>query len=101
MIRKTFAWLLVAGLGGLAAQAQTADELIEKSLQATGGRQKIDAVKSVRMTGKMLAPQGLEIPMTMEYKEPDKLRTEATVQGMTAIQALNGKEGWMVAPFMG
>jgi outer membrane lipoprotein-sorting protein len=101
MIRKTFAWLLVAGLGGLAAQAQTADELIEKSLQAIGGRPKIDAVKSVRMTGKMLAPQGLEIPMTMEYKEPDKLRTEATVQGMTAIQALNGKEGWMVAPFMG
>jgi outer membrane lipoprotein-sorting protein len=103
MIRKTLAWLLAAGLAGFAAQAQTADELIEKNLQATGGRQKLEAVKSVRMTGKMLVPQGqgLEIPITMEYKEPDKLRTEATVQGMTAIQALNGKEGWMVNPFMG
>jgi outer membrane lipoprotein-sorting protein len=101
MIRKTFAWLLVAGLACAAAQAQTADELIEKNLQASGGRQKIEAVKSVRMTGKMVAPQGMEIPITMEYKEPDKLRTEATVQGMTMIQALNGKEGWMVAPFMG
>lgn len=103
MIRKTFAWLLAAGLAGLAAQAQTADELIEKNLQATGGREKLAAVKSVRMTGKMVVSQGqgLEIPMTMEIKQPDKLRTEATVQGMTAIQTLNGKEGWTVNPFMG
>lgn len=101
MLRKTFACLLVAGLAGAAVQAQTADELIEKNLQATGGRQKIEAVKSFRMTGKMVAPQGMEIPMVMEYKQPDKIRTEATLQGMTMIQALSGKEGWMVAPFMG
>jgi outer membrane lipoprotein-sorting protein len=101
MLRKTFACLLVAGLAGAAVQAQTADELIEKNLQATGGRQKIEAVKAFRMTGKMVAPQGMEIPMVMEYKQPDKIRTEATIQGMTMIQALNGSEGWMVAPFMG
>ncbi len=101
MIRKTFACLLIAGLAGAAVQAQTAEELIEKNLKATGGREKIEAVKSFRMTGKMVAPQGMEIPMVMEYKEPDKIRTEATIQGMTMIQALNGKDGWMVAPFMG
>ena len=33
--------------------------------------------------------------MVMEYKEPDKIRTEATIQGMTMIQALNGRRaGW-------
>ena len=101
MIRKTFACLLVASLAGAAVQAQTVDELIEKSLKASGGREKVEAVKSFRMTGKMVAPQGMEIPMVMEYKQPDKIRTEATIQGMTMIQALNGKEGWMVAPFMG
>lgn len=101
MLRKTFACLLVAGLAGAALQAQTADELIEKNLQASGGRQKIEAVKSFRMTGKMVAPQGMELPMVIEYKQPDKIRTEATIQGMTMIQALNGSEGWMVAPFMG
>ncbi len=101
MIRKTFACLLVAGLAGAAVQAQTADELIEKNLKASGGREKVEAVKAFRMTGKMVAPQGMEIPMVMEYKEPDKIRTELTMQGMTMIQALNGKEGWMVAPFMG
>ncbi|HEV2851428.1 MAG TPA: outer membrane lipoprotein-sorting protein [Thermoanaerobaculia bacterium] len=101
MIRKTFACLLVAGLAGAAVQAQTADELIEKNLQATGGRQKIEAVKSIRMTGKMVAPQGMEIPMTMEFKEPGKLRSEATFQGMTMIQAFDGKDGWSINPMLG
>jgi outer membrane lipoprotein-sorting protein len=101
MLRKIYACLLIAGLAGAALQAQTAEELIEKSLKASGGREKVEAVKSFRMTGKMVVPQGMEIPLVIEFKEPDKLRSEATIQGMTMIQALNGTEGWMVAPFMG
>ena len=58
MIRKTFAWLLVAGLAGAAVQAQTADEIIAKNLEARGGKDKIKAVQSVRMTGKMVHGPG-------------------------------------------
>lgn len=101
MIRKTFAWLLVAGLAGTAAFAQTADELIEKSIQASGGREKIDAIKSTRMTGKMTLPQGMEAPVVIETVEPNKFRMEMTFQGMTMIQAYDGKSGWQVQPFMG
>jgi outer membrane lipoprotein-sorting protein len=101
MIRKTFAYLLVAGLMGAAASAQTADELIAKNLQASGGKDKIEAVKAVRMTGKMVIPQGMEIPVTVEFKDPDKLRSEATVQGMTMVTAYDGKSGWKIEPFMG
>ncbi|HSN87003.1 MAG TPA: hypothetical protein VL025_09615, partial [Thermoanaerobaculia bacterium] len=101
MIRKTFAWVLVAGLAGAAAFAQTADELVEKSLQASGGREKIEAVKSARMTGKMSMGQGMEAPMVIETVEPNKIRMEMTFQGMTMIQAYDGKSGWQVQPFMG
>lgn len=101
MIRKTFAWLLVAGLAGTAAFAQTAEELIEKSIQAQGGREKIEAVKSARMTGKMAMGQGMEAPMVIETVEPNKVRVEMTFQGMTMIQAYDGKSGWQVQPFMG
>jgi len=101
MIRKTFAWLLVAGLTGAAVQAQTADEIINKHLQARGGKDKIKAVQSVRMTGKLVMGQGMEAPITMELARPNKMRMEFTLQGMTGIQAYDGKGGWSVMPFMG
>jgi outer membrane lipoprotein-sorting protein len=101
MIRKTFAWVLVAGLAGAAAFAQTADELVEKSIQASGGREKMEAVKSARMSGKMSMGQGMEAPMVIETVEPNKIRMEMTFQGMTMIQAYDGKSGWQVQPFMG
>jgi outer membrane lipoprotein-sorting protein len=101
MIRKTFAWLLVAGLAGAAVQAQTVDELIAKNLQARGGKDKIKAVQSARMTGKMVMGQGMEAPFTMEMSRPNKMRMEFTIQGMTGVQAFDGKTGWSVMPFMG
>jgi outer membrane lipoprotein-sorting protein len=101
MIRKTFAWLLVAGLAGAAVQAQTADELIAKNLQARGGKDKIKAVQSARMTGKMVMGQGMEAPFTLEMSRPNKMRMEFTIQGMTGVQAFDGKTGWSVMPFMG
>jgi len=101
MIRKTFAWLLVAGLTGAAVQAQTADEIINKNLEARGGKDKIKAVQTARMTGKLVMGQGMEAPITMELARPNKLRMEFTLQGMTGVQAFDGKSGWSVMPFMG
>ncbi len=101
MIRKTFAWLLVAGLAGAAVQAQTADEIINKHLEARGGKDKIKAVQAERMTGKMVMGQGMEAPVTMEMARPNKMRIEFTIQGMTGIQAYDGASGWSVMPFMG
>jgi len=101
MQRKTFAWLLVAALTGAAAQAQTADEIIAKNLQARGGKDKIKAVQSARMTGKMLLGQGMEAPFTMEMSRPNRMRMEFTIQGMTGVSAFDGTTGWSVMPFMG
>ncbi|HEV8577962.1 MAG TPA: hypothetical protein VGX68_02670 [Thermoanaerobaculia bacterium] len=101
MFRKTFAWLLLAGLTSAAAWAQTADEIIEKHLQAMGGKEKLKAVQSERITGKMVMGQGMEAPFTMEMARPNKMRMEFTIQGMTGVQAFDGKTGWSVMPFMG
>jgi outer membrane lipoprotein-sorting protein len=101
MNRKTFAWLLVAGLTSMAAWAQTADEIIDKHMQAMGGKEKLKAVQTQRLTGKMVMGQGMEAPFTMEMARPNKMRMEFTFQGMTGIQAFDGKGGWSVMPFMG
>lgn len=103
MIRKNLVGIgiLVAGLVSTAAWAQTVDELIEKNIQAKGGREKIQAVKTLRLTGKMTMGQGMEAPIMMELARPDKLRMEFTFQGMTGVQTYDGKEAWAVMPFMG
>jgi outer membrane lipoprotein-sorting protein len=101
MKRKTFACLILGALLGASAWAQTADELIEKNIQAKGGREKLKAMNTLRMTGKMTLGQGMEAPFTMEMARPNKMRVEFTIQGMTGIQAYDGKSGWLVMPFMG
>ena len=101
MLRKCFAWAVVAVLAAAAAPAQTAYEIIEKNIAAKGGREKIKGMQTVRMTGTMAMGQGMEAPFTMEIKRPSKMRMEFTIQGMTGIQAYDGTTGWMVMPFMG
>jgi outer membrane lipoprotein-sorting protein len=101
MKRKTFAGLLLAGLMGTAAWAQTADEIIAKNIEAKGGLDKLKAVQTMRITGKMMVGPGMEAPMVIEMARPHKVRMEFTFQGMTGIQAYDGKSGWSVMPFMG
>ncbi len=101
MKRKTFACLFLASLIGSAAWAQTADEIIQKNIEAKGGLTKLKAVQTVRMSGKMMMGGGMEAPMVMELARPGKLRMEFIFQGMTGIQAYDGKSGWSVMPFMG
>lgn len=102
--RSTFriaaAVLAFGTLAAAPASAQTLDEVLAKHFEAQGGKEKIAAVSSVRMTAKQIAgPQ--TIPLTIYWKRPDKVRIEINFQGMTGIQAYDGKDAWMVMPFLG
>jgi outer membrane lipoprotein-sorting protein len=81
--------------------AQTADEIIAKNLEAMGGIRLIKAVQTIRMTGRMTMGQGMEVPVTFEQKRPNMVRMEFTFQGMTGMQAFDGKTAWQVMPFAG
>ena len=101
MLRKAIAGLALASLLVSPAAAQTVDEVIAKYVNAKGGMEKIKSVKSMRMSGKMVMGQGMEAPFTMTGKRPKMTRMEFTFQGMTGVQAYDGKNAWMVMPFMG
>jgi len=103
ILRKSFAFLLMGGLAAVALPAQTVDEVVEKYIQAKGGREKIKAVKTLRFTAKMSMGQGMEAPVVMELVPPEhKMRMDFTIQGMTGSQAYDGAGGgWQVMPFMG
>jgi outer membrane lipoprotein-sorting protein len=85
----------------LPAHAQTLDEVIAKNLAARGGKDKITAVQTMRVKGTMTMGPGMEAPFTMEWKAPNHLRLEFTIQGQTGVQAYDGTTAWMYMPFMG
>src|SRR5262245_3886927 len=83
------------------ASAQTADEIVARYLKAVGGIEKIQAVKTLRRSGKIVAGGGFELATIQENKRPNMFRQEIILQGMTGVVAYNGKAGWKVEPFQG
>ena len=80
----------------------TVDELVSKNIEAKGGADALHALQSLKLTGKMLVQQGqIQLTYLQTKKRPDEVRTESSLQGMTQIEAYDGKEGWKVSPFFG
>ncbi|MCA1628887.1 MAG: outer membrane lipoprotein-sorting protein [Acidobacteria bacterium] len=101
MFRKSFFAFAFVALAAVSATAQTADEIIAKHVTAMGGMAKLNAVKSMRLTGKMTVGPGIEAPAIIEFKRPKNVRLEITLQGMTAVQAYDGANAWQIMPFQG
>jgi outer membrane lipoprotein-sorting protein len=84
----------------LAASAQTADEIVNKSLAARGGADKIKAIQSERVSGHVTFGPGLEGSLVAELKRPHKLHVEIVIEGQKIIRVYDGKSaGWVVNPF--
>ncbi|HEV3206031.1 MAG TPA: hypothetical protein VGZ28_03690 [Terriglobales bacterium] len=91
---------VIFGLG-LAAWSQTAEELVQKNIEAKGGVAKMKAIKSLRLTGKLDAGGGFTGAVGQENKRPNLVRETFTFQGMTQVQAYDGLLGWQIQPFGG
>jgi hypothetical protein len=81
--------------------AQTADDIIAKYITRVGGMEKIKAAQSIRRTGTFFGGGGFEAKVVQENRRPNLVREEFFLQGMTAINAWDGKEGWKINPFGG
>src|SRR6476646_1137221 len=80
----------------------TVDELVAKNVTAKGGADALRALQSVRFTGRMLVNEGqLQFAYVETKKRPGEVRSEVTLQGMSAIEAYNGEQGWRISPFQG
>jgi outer membrane lipoprotein-sorting protein len=101
MLRRSLVALAWLALVALPASAQTADEILAKTFAAQGGLDKLKAVQSIRMTGRMTVGPGLEAPVVIEMKRPKAMRLEISIQGTTIVQAYDGTQGWMLNPLTG
>ena len=101
MLRRIFLGLvLVSGLAG--AAELTLDQILAKHYEAMGGLEKLRALKTSRMTGKLTVSGGqMEGDIVVMIKSPNMSRTEVTMQGQTLVRGLDGKVGWQINPFTG
>ena len=101
MLRKSLVALAAIALLSAAASAQTAEEIIDKHIQARGGMEKLKAIRTVRSTGKREIQPGFSVPIVLEQMRQNKMRADFTVQGMTGSLAYDGARGWQLMPFQG
>lgn len=98
---------LAFGAAALPAQTatapppQTADEIVAKYVKTIGGMEKVDAIKSLKKTGRYTGGGGFEIRIVEENKRPDLVRQEMFLQGMVGVTAWDGKTGWKIEPWEG
>lgn len=101
MFRKVCLSMIVLAVLAPCLLAQSVDEIIAKNVQARGGAEKLKSVQSIKSTATMSMGPGIEAPGVLIQKRPTLARLEFTVQGLTAVQAYDGKNGWQIMPFMG
>ena len=80
--------------------SQTADEVIESYINATGGLDVITAVQSYEIKGNMKMGN-MDIPFTVYLKKPMKALLEVNFQGKSMKQAYDGTTAWTINPFAG
>lgn len=90
---KAFDLLYVLREPRLAAVSISVEEVVAKSLAARGGAERLRAVKSERLTGK-LSLNGGGGPLAVEMKRPGKMREQVTLQGKTTVRTTDGRKGF-------
>jgi outer membrane lipoprotein-sorting protein len=84
------------------ASAITADELAVKNIEAKGGIDKLHALQALRLSGRMrIQNDTLELGFVTVLKGPTSIRYEASLQGLTQVQAYDGTQAWQINPFQG
>ena len=77
--------------------AQTVDEIINKHLTAMGGKEKLLALKTMKVTGTNLNPQGNNVEVVHTYKHMLGVRTDRNMSGAKSVTVITSKKGWLVA----
>jgi len=79
--------------------AQTLDEIVKKYTEAN----KLDHVaslKTIKITANM-SMMGMEMPMVLWMKNPNKIKSVTTFNGQDMVQVFDGEKGYTISPMTG
>ncbi len=100
IIAATLAWTLTGYAQDAPKASITPNEIIEKSIQATGGREALTKMTSLAGTGTMdIVSMGGKATTEMYAKAPDKRVTVTKVEGYGEVkEGYDGKIAWRQDP---
>jgi hypothetical protein len=102
LISIVFVSLIAPGVFAQDKSQPTVDQLVAKNVETKGGAAALHDLQTLRLTGKILVQEGqIQLAFMQTKKRLDEVRSEASLQGMTQIEAYDGKDGWRVSPFFG
>jgi outer membrane lipoprotein-sorting protein len=94
--------LIATSDAGLFAQDAKAMQVLEKMIEALGGRATMQAVKDMTATGTMEMPSmGMEGSATLYSKKENMFRMDIEIMGLSITTAFDGEAGWMINPQTG
>jgi len=84
----------------IAAQAQTAADIVKKHNDAIGGTQNWNKITSIKKEGFMTV-MGMDMPCTFTIVKGKGMRQDFTVMGSANYVIMTPTEGWMYIPAQG
>ncbi len=78
---------------------QTTKEVLDKMIEAQGGRKVLASIKDTTVSGSIeMILMGITGSLMMYQKEPDKMRMDMEFMGMVVTTAFDGEKGWTITP---
>lgn len=94
--------LLLLSWMALPGKCQKASDILEKMIDAQGGRKLLESIEDTTFSGTMeMIQMGLSGVLTMYQKDPNKIRWDGEVMGMVFTQAFDGQTAWTTNPQTG
>lgn len=99
---KTLKTIFIASfmMAAVGVSAQNVDVIVQKHIDAMGGMDKLNALKTVKMEGN-LNVQGTDVAIVMTKKHQEGLRMDMEIMGSSNYQLANKTKGWVFMPIMG
>jgi hypothetical protein len=79
--------------------SQTLEEIVKK-YSAANKLDKLSGLSTLKVTAKMSA-MGMEMPMEIWMKNPNKVKIVTSVNGQEMVQIFDGEKGYMLNPMTG
>ncbi len=84
----------------MTAQAQTADDIIQKYSNAMGGLDNFKKLKTAKFSG-TVSTQGNDLPITIQIINGRAMRSDVEVMGQTITNSYKDGKGWKINPLAG